>query len=507
MTARATRLQALRRRPVPAWWLDAKLGIFVHWTMASVPAYAPVGDDIGTLIASPKRQAFAWSPYVEWYENSIRFADSPAARHHRATYGDRSYQTFREPFEAGIDQWDPEVWAARFAATGARYVVMVAKHHDGYCLWPTGVDNPERPGWHSRRDVLGELAEAVRGAGMRFGLYYSGGLDWTFDDRPLGSMADVLAAVPRGSYPAYADAQVRELIDRYRPSVLWNDIAWPATRGPLWGLFGHYYDSVPDGVVNDRWMPWNPLLATVRSEPVRRMVDAGIGKLMTTEGGMVPPRPPHFDVRTPEYVTFDDVQPDPWECVRGIDRSFGYNAASRPADFLGHDELLWLLVDIAAKGGNLLLNVGPRGSDGSIPDEQADRLGWLGEWVGPHRRALMDTRPWVHAGTVTAEGRPVRYTARGDTVFALVRNVGGTTDPGDGSPPDEPVTRGRPATPPGGTSVILTDVRATPTSTVTTLSGRSLAWEVAPTGLSVELPGPPSEAEPSVVVLDQVEAG
>lgn len=92
------------------------------------------------------------------------------------------------------------------------------------------MDNPHRPGWHSRRDVVGELAEAVRGVGLRFGLYYCGGMDWTFDHRPVGSMSDVLAAIPRGAYPAYADAQVRELIDRYRPSVLWNDVAWSGAR-------------------------------------------------------------------------------------------------------------------------------------------------------------------------------------------------------------------------------------------------------------------------------------
>jgi len=92
------------------------------------------------------------------------------------------------------------------------------------------VDNPHRPGWHSRRDVVGELAEAVRGVGLRFGLYYCGGMDWTFDHRPVGSMSDVLAAIPRGAYPACADAQVRELIDRYRPSVLWNDVAWSGAR-------------------------------------------------------------------------------------------------------------------------------------------------------------------------------------------------------------------------------------------------------------------------------------
>ncbi len=215
---------------MPTWWQDAKLGIFVHWTPASVPAFAPVDVDIGQLMQSGRRDAFAYSPYSEWYENSLRFPDSPVARHHRETYGDRPYVKFAADWEAGLDQWDPQEWATRFAATGARYVVLVTKHMDGYCLWPTDVTNPHRPGWNCRRDVVGELSEAVRGAGMRFGIYYSGGLDSTFDDRPMGSVAEMLDAVPRGDYPAYAEAQVRELIARYRPSVLWNDIAWPAER-------------------------------------------------------------------------------------------------------------------------------------------------------------------------------------------------------------------------------------------------------------------------------------
>jgi alpha-L-fucosidase len=465
---------------VPAWWRDAKLGIFVHWTMASVPAFAPVGDDMGGLVGSSRRDAFAWSPYTEWYENSLRFPDSPAARHHRVTYGDRPYAAFRGAFEEGIARWDPEAWATRFAATGARYVVLVAKHHDGYCLWPTGIGNPRRPGWHSPRDVVGELADAVRAAGMRFGLYYSGGLDWTFDDRPIGSLADMLAAVPRGDYPEYAAAQVRELVDRYRPSVLWNDIAWPTTGARLWPLFAHYYATVPDGVVNDRWMPWNPLLAATQSALVRRVVDAGIGRLTAPGGGIVPPRPPHFDVRTPEYVVFDDVQRAPWECVRGMDHSFGYNAASGPGDFLERRELLWLLVDIAAKGGNLLLNVGPRGVDGALPDEQVDRLDWLGRWAVPNRRALMDTRPWVRPGSTTADGVPVRYTARGDTVFALVGTTSGT--------------------------VALDEVLATPTTAVTTVDGIPLVWAHSPSGLSVELPAGAVDGEPTVVVLERVEA-
>ena len=234
---------------------------------------------------------------------------------------------------------------------------------------------------------------------MRFGLYYSGGLDSTFNDRPIGSISEMLDAVPRGDYPAYAEAQVRELIARYRPSVLWNDIAWPTEGKQLWPLFEHYYAQVPDGVVNDRWMPWSPLLGAVRSEYARRAIDKVFQTQAKRDSGVIPPLPPHCDVRTPEYVVFDDVQRKPWECVRGMDQSFGHNRCSRPEHFLARDELLWMLTDIVAKGGNLLLNVGPRGVDAQIPDEQLTRLDWLGNWVQPNTDAIVATRPWVTPGT------------------------------------------------------------------------------------------------------------
>ena len=163
------------------------------------------------------------------------------------------------------------------------------------------------------------------------------------------------------------------------------------------------------------------------SQLVRRAIDAGVRRQAKRDAGVVPPVPPHFDVRTPEYVVFDDVQRKPWECVRGMDQSFGYNACSRPEHFLGHDELLWMLTDIVAKGGNLLLNVGPRGVDAQIPDEQLTRLDWLGR-VGQARTPTRSraTRPWVAPGTTTADGHPVRYTARDDTVYAFVRDATGS---------------------------------------------------------------------------------
>jgi alpha-L-fucosidase len=478
MGLRNRQLRQLRRHRVPTWWQDAKLGIFVHWTPASVPGFAPVDAEIGELLAAGRPDALAHSPYTEWYENSLRFPDSPVARHHRAVYGDRPYATFAAEWEAGLEQWDPEAWAARFAATGARYVVLVTKHHDGYCLWPTEVAHPRRSGWHCRRDVVGELAEAVRGAGLRFGIYYSGGLDWTFDDRPMGTFADMLAAIPRGDYPAYAEAQVRELVRRYRPSVLWNDIAWPADGPRLWQLFADYYAAVPDGVVNDRWMPWSPALALARTGPARRAIDAGARRQAAQDRGVVPPQPPHFDVRTPEYTVFDDVQARPWECVRGMDHSFGYNAESEPQHFLARDELLWSLVDIGAKGGNLLLNVGPRGVDAQIPDEQLTRLEWLGGFFGSRPDSLAATRPWVRPGTTTADGTPLRYTARDDAVHAFVRAP-------------EPVVR-------------LPDVTATATTTVAGPDGAALPWRDTATALEVDLGAGPRDDGPTWITLRSV---
>ena len=484
-------VKAVRRHRVPAWWTDAKLGIFVHWTPASVPAFAPVDSEIGDLLARRDPGAMAWSPYAEWYQNSLRFPDSPAARFHAGHYPGRSYDSFIPEWEAGLAGWDPDGWAAGFAATGARYVVLVAKHHDGYCLWPTDVPNPNRPGFHSRRDVVGELAEAVRARGLRFGLYYSGGLDWTFNDRPIGSFGDLPAAQPRGGYVAYAEAHLRELIGRYRPSVLWNDISWPGSLQQLAGLLAGYYDTVPDGVVNDRFMPWSPLWELAKSPPGRRMLDLYSARSAVAKRGLVPPRPPLFDVRTPEYAVFDGVQPTPWECVRGMDKGFGHNRESTEDDFISRRDLVWSLADIAAKGGNLLLNVGPRGEDATIAEPQLRRLEWLARFTDTSGDALFATRPWVHPQGVAEGGVEIRYTTRDTTVFAFLRLLG----PDRGK--DPVATR----------SLTLSEVRATPMTEVATLDGRPLAWAPTPTGIRVEPLEALSSELPLVVALRHVEAG
>jgi alpha-L-fucosidase len=492
MAASRKDVRAVRRHRVPAWWSDAKLGIFVHWTPASVPAFAPVDSEIGELLARRDPHAMAWSPYAEWYENSLRFPESPAARHHAAEHGDRDYHEFAAAWEAALVEWDPTAWADRFAASGARYVVLVTKHHDGYCLWPTDVRNPHRPGFNSSRDVVGELADAVRARGLRFGVYYSGGLDWTFNDHPIGAFSDLLAAQPRGDYIAYAEDHVRELIDRYRPSVLWNDISWPAPAPRLAALLTEYYEAVPDGVINDRFMPWSPLWEAAKTRPGRALLDRVSARSAAQDKGIVPPKPPMFDVRTPEYTVFDTVQPTPWECVRGIDRSFGHNRVSGEEHFLTRPELLWSLADITAKGGNLLLNVGPRGEDATIAEAQLRRLDWLGEFTDANAGALFATRPWVHPQGEAAGGVEVRYTARDTTVFAFLR----LADPGG---PD-------PSVGDAGRSVTLAEVRATPTTAVAELDGRPLAFTASTAGLTVVVDTTLSADRPIVIALDHVDA-
>src|ERR1700760_2977975 len=188
----APSLTSLNAHPVPAWFDDAKFGIFIHWGLFSIPAFASKGGSIGETFRDRYDIAVAQTPYCEWYWNAIKVPESDSAKFHAANYGDAPYEDFRAPFLKGLENWKPAEWAATFAAAGAKYVVLVTKHHDGFCLWPSVVDNPQQKAWTTERDIVGELADAVRAAGLRFGVYYSGGIDWTFNREPLRTLADFM---------------------------------------------------------------------------------------------------------------------------------------------------------------------------------------------------------------------------------------------------------------------------------------------------------------------------
>lgn len=408
---------AFAGRPLPAWYDDAKFGVFIHWGLFSIPAFAPKVGKISDIFKTDYRRAVALSPYTEWYENAIKSPDTPSAAFHRQTYGDAPYRGFRQPFLDGLKQWDPDAWAEAIAGSGARYVVLVTKHHDGFCLWPSKVANPHATEWRTERDVVGELGAAVRRAGMRFGVYYSGGIDWSFNREPLRTLMDFVGSVPGGGYPAYATAQVRELVERYEPSVLWNDISWPTSQDDLDALFADYYAAIPDGVVNDRWKTPTFTSRLLRHKLPRlvldRMIEARAAKAGAGSEGVIPPPVPHSDFRTPEYVRFDAVQDRKWEATRGMSHSFGFNRNDTEADYESAEHLLLELVDSVAKGGNLLLNIGPRGDDAQVPPPQLARLKAIGAWLRANGAAVYGTRPWRISDAQTADGAPVRFTAHG----------------------------------------------------------------------------------------------
>jgi alpha-L-fucosidase len=453
--------ESVRQHPVPDWFHNAKLGIFIHWGLYSVPAWAPLTGELGKVVEEQGWGAwFARNPYAEWYLNSIRVPGSVSRQYHVETYGESfAYDDFVPVFNEAVEQWDPAAWASLFRQVGAQYVVLTTKHHDGFLLWPSRRPNPFKGGYHARRDLVGELSAAVRAEAMRMALYYSGGLDWTFNDTVIANITDIMRAVPQQSeYVAYADAHWLELIDRYAPVVLWNDIAYPAASD-LPRLFSHYYNTVPEGLINNRF--------TQSFE-----IGAEGAEIM---GGK------HFDFTTPEYATHYTYTESKWEATRGIGFSFGYNRNEGPDAYLSVPELVRSFVDIVSKNGNLLLNVGPM-ADGTIPTLQRERLEALGAWLRVHSEAIFDTRPWhrVEGLCVSPAGvdLPVRFTQKA-----------GTPDTPEGT-----VYATVLATPAPGV-VVLKGLGATAGTRVSLLGGPgSLSWQQVEAGLRVTVPDPLPDA-------------
>jgi alpha-L-fucosidase len=413
--------ESVDRHSVPEWYHDAKFGIFIHWSLSCVPAFAPTdkGDIMDVLRNEGSRTMFANQPYSEWYLNSLRIKGSPAYEHHVKTYvAGFDYYKFADEFNAALGTWDPAGWADLFKEVGARYVVLVTKHHDGFLLWPSEHLNPMKPDLHASRNVVAELTDEVKSRGMRMGFYYSSPYDWTFTEKPITDLAMSLARTPASSeYLRYADSHWRELIDRYDPSVLWSDIGYPGEAN-LNELFAYFYNKRPDGVVNERWGQTARLMKALVFVPgIRQAIDRYATRLWL-QGHTSPPGV-HHDFVTPEYTTKSEVSEEKWECVRGIGKSFGYNKQEVPDDFISVPDLVRLLVDIVSKNGNLLLNVGPK-PGGEIPEVQVDRIKGVGAWLAVNGDAIYGTRPWQRAEGRTVDGVDVRFTSKPGTLFAIL---------------------------------------------------------------------------------------
>ena len=305
-------VESLNNHPLPQWFADAKFGIMIHWGLYSVPGFAPKGTTFSKLLETQYGHAMTHNPYAEDYANAMKDPASPTAQYHREHYGNAPYSDFTQQFDAGLAKWDPDRWATQFKAAGASYIVVTAKYADGYSLWPTQVRNPHAPDFHAQRDLMGELAAAVRKQGLKFGVYYSGGVDWTFQRKTVKTLGDYVYLHYGEDYRKYAVAQVRELITRYKPDILWNDIAWPTGSKRLYALLADYYNTVPEGVVDDRWSTASFGRQLISPKPMRWGFDQlmkGLFKQPGVADGINTQKPaPHSDFRTPEYADFDTIQ-------------------------------------------------------------------------------------------------------------------------------------------------------------------------------------------------------
>lgn len=377
--------ESIDRRATPAWFQEAKFGIFIHWGVYSAPSYAPV---------IPGRLA-----YAEWYWNAMtngqREKANPVQKgtweYHKKMYGaDYPYHNFAPQFRAEL--YDPGHWADVFARSGAKYVVLTSKHHEGFTLWPNEHASKAwgRP-WNAmetgpKRDVLGDLTEAVRARNLRMGFYYSL-YEWY---NPLW-LSDKPRYVREHMFP-----QFKELVTRYKPALIFSDGEWdlPSSEWRSPELLAWLFNESPvkdEVVINDRW-----------------------GK---------DSRHKHGGYWTTEYTPGMSGSDHPWEESRGMGFSYGYNRAERLHHYHSGRALLVMLVDLVSRGGNLLLDIGPD-ADGTIPVIMEQRLIEMGGWLRANGDAIYGTKPYKTSRQWSAGEVPkVEYNKEYETAYDVTKLI------------------------------------------------------------------------------------
>ncbi len=325
--------------------------------IATVPAFSPVqeyADWYWAFWADPPLDDIVLHPSVPFPE--------VVAWHREHAADVKEFDDFIPGLT--LERFDADAIAQLAVDAGMGYLVPVTKHHDGFCWWDSDVSERTSTRLGPKRDVIAELAEASRRAELTFGVYHSI-LDWAHADFP-----DQERFVD-----AYLHPQVLELVDRFQPAVLWGDGHW-GRSGPYWRA--------------------GELMARARE----RLAEAGVD-LMTND---------RWGLDEPDFVTYEydvpDTPPDgPWELCRGMSHSFCFNRAEEDDDHLTPAQVVELLTEVVAKGGNFLLNIGPK-ADGTVPEIQADTLRAAGEWVRANAAVINGSERF----DVWGDG-PIRYTS------------------------------------------------------------------------------------------------
>ena len=406
--------ESLKAFRVPEWFRDAKFGIFIHWGAYSVPAFAN-----------------------EWYTRNMYEPRNPAFTYHRNVYGPQSefgYKDFIPMFKA--EQYDPAQWVDLFQGAGAKYMIFVAEHCDGFAMYDSDMTRWDASEMGPMRDTAGELRAAATSAGMHFALsnhraenwwWYGVGRTHDSDVNDPANAGLYGAAAPRalpadqdGRGPSWSNhlenwmppseqflddwlARVTEIVDKYQPELIYLDwwTSAPAFQPYLEKFAAYYYNSGKRD---------------------------GYDPAIVYKGEQFQSGTALFDV---ERGKLGGLRLEPWQSDTSVStRSWGYiqNDSLRTAKSLTQN-----LVDIVSKNGNLLLNVGPK-SDGTIPQDVQDILLDIGAWLEVNGEAIYETRPWVMFGegpTTVATGEKseqanegwtagdIRFTAKDGTLYAI----------------------------------------------------------------------------------------
>jgi len=398
--------QSLANYQAPDWYRDAKFGIFIHWGLYSVPAYGN-----------------------EWYPREMYLEGSSINKHHVATYGPLTqfgYKDFIPMFKA--EHFDPQAWAKLFKDSGARYVVPVFEHHDGFAMYDSDLSDWTAKKMGPHRDLAGEIAMAVRAEGLHLGAsshriehdwFLEGGRKQDSDVNDpkyaafygpahprLGDDGAALAEDWTYVSPAYAKdwvARNAEIVQKYHPDLIFFDwwIGQPSVRPYVAEFAAYYYNESskrgPVGIINSK---------LVDMQKTSAVLDIERGQLSS-------------------------ILPEAWQTDTSVsNKSWGYieNDTFKTPEFIVQQ-----LADVVSKNGNLLLNIGPR-SDGTIPQPVQEVLLDVGAWLKVNGNAIYGTRPWtsfgegptkVEAGsfhdtqTKPYTAQDFRFTTNRETLYAI----------------------------------------------------------------------------------------